>query len=160
MPKYAKVGHVHLNVSNLKSALHFYTDIMGFHVAGIRLPDKAWLSFEKHPPDMKETFHEIALTEVPKRNGDYWHTTGLNHAAYELSSPQEVLDFANELRAKGVEIFRGPATHAGDLTYHIYVCDPDGNAIEVYAKTTDADVTFRQQIEAAVPEGYNPYTTG
>ena len=158
MPKYTKVGHVHLNVSDLKRSLRFYTEVMGFHVAGIREPDKAWLSFEPHPPGMRETFHEIALTQVPNINREYWQTTGLNHAAYELASPKDVLEFANDLRARNVEIFRGPATHKGDLTYHIYVRDPDGNAIEVYAKTTDTDVEFRKNIEAAVPEGYNPYS--
>ncbi len=157
MPKYTRVGHVHLNVSDLKQSLKFYTEILGFHVSGLREPDKAWLSFEKRPQHQRETYHEIALTQVPKVNVDYWETTGLNHAAYELATPQEVLDFAKELKAKGVEIFRGPATHLGDLTYHVYVRDPDGNAIEIYAKTTERDAAFREKIEAAVPEGYNPY---
>jgi catechol-2,3-dioxygenase len=157
MPKYSKVGHVHLNVSDLQKSLKFYTEILGFHVSGMRLPDKAWLSFAPKPPDQVETFHELALTMVPNKNPDYWATTGLNHAAYEMESPQDVRALADEVRSKGVEIFRGPATHKGDLTYHIYVRDPDGNALEIYAKTTDKDVEFRSQIEAAVPEGYSPY---
>ena len=157
MPKYLKVGHVHLNVMDLKRSLRFYTEVLGFHVSGLREPDKAWLSFEKRPADQRETFHEIALTQVPKANPDYWNTSGLNHAAYELATPQEVLDLANELKRKNVEIFRGPATHLGDLTYHIYVRDPDGNAIEIYAKTTEKDAAFRATLDAAVPEGYHPY---
>ena len=159
MPRYSKVGHVHLNVSDLQKSLTFYTEIMGFHVSGMRLPDKAWLSFAPKPPNQIETFHELALTMVPHKNPDYWSTTGLNHAAYEMESPQDVRNLADELRAKGIEIFRGPATHKGDLTYHIYVRDPDGNALEIYAKTTEDDVEFRSQIEAAVPEGYSPYKT-
>jgi catechol-2,3-dioxygenase len=156
VPKYTKVGHVHLNVSDLQRSVKFYTEMLGFHVSGVRLPDKAWLSFDPKPENQAETFHEIALTQVPYVNTNYWETTGLNHAAYELERPEDVRDLANQLRAKGVEIFRGPATHKGDLTYHIYVRDPDGNAIEIYARTTDRDLEFRQKVEAAVPQGYNP----
>ena len=156
MPKYKKVGHVHLNVSDLQRSVKFYAEMLGFHVSGVRPPDKAWLSFDPRPENQVETFHEIALTQVPYVNPNYWEITGLNHAAYELERPEDVRDLANELRSKGVEIFRGPATHKGDLTYHIYVRDPDGNAIEIYARTTDKDIEFRQKVEAAVPQGYKP----
>lgn len=156
MPRYTGINHIHINVSNLERALEFYCGALGFEIAGRRPPDKAWLNWGQYPPEETLWYHNLAITEVPERNDRYWERTGLNHFAVELESPAAVTALEQELRAKGVKIIRGPGTHTEDMTFHVYVADPDGNVIELMAKTTASDAALRATAEAAPPPGWKP----
>ncbi len=153
---YRGVNHVHINVSDLERAIGFYTGVLGFTVAGRREPDKAWLNFGQYAEDEKLWFHDLALTQVPERNERYWERTGLNHVAFELDSPGDVMRIRDDLERRGVRILRGPGVHAEDMTCHVYVQDPDGNVIELMARTGEADVELRKSAEWAPPPGWKP----
>jgi len=146
---YRGVNHVHINVTDLKKAIDFYTTILGFKLAGRRDPDKAWLSFGQYSDTEKLWYHNLALTEVPERNDRYWDRSGLNHFALEVESPKDVDEIADHLRTHGIKIIRGPGVHAEDMTYHVYVEDPDGNVIEVMANTTESDTELRKSAQWA-----------
>jgi catechol 2,3-dioxygenase-like lactoylglutathione lyase family enzyme len=148
---YVGVNHVHINVTDIKKAIDFYADILGFKVAGRREPDKAWLSFGQHGDEEKLWYHNLALTEVPERNDRYWDRSGLNHFALEVGTPSDVDKIGEHLRKRGVAIIRGPGVHAEDMTYHVYVEDPDGNVIEIMARTSEQDVELRKSAQWAPP---------
>ena len=58
---YRGVNHVHINVTDLKRAIGFYTGILGFKVAGCREPDKAWLNFGQHPDGETLWYHDLGV---------------------------------------------------------------------------------------------------
>ena len=153
---YLGVNHVHINVTDLERAIDFYTDILGFNVAGRREPDKAWLNFGQYPESEGLWYHNLALTEVPERNDRYWTQSGLNHLAFELESPDDVMKIGDDLRQQGVKIIRGPGVHAEDMTYHVYIEDPDGNVIELMARTSEAHAGLRANAEWAPAPGWKP----
>ena len=153
---YRGVNHVHINVTDLERAIDFYTGILGFKVAGRREPDKAWLNFGQYPESEDLWYHNLALTEVPERNDRYWSRSGLNHLAFELESPDDVMKIGDDLRRQGVKIIRGPGVHAEDMTYHVYIEDPDGNVIELMARTSAEHAALRETAEWAPPAGWKP----
>ncbi|MCY4497412.1 MAG: VOC family protein [Rhodospirillaceae bacterium] len=153
---YRGVDHVHINVTDLDRAIDFYTGTLGFAVAGRRDPDKAWLNSGQYPESEPLWYHNLALTEVPERNDRYWSRTGLNHVAFELESPEDVMAIGDDLKRRGVRIIRGPGVHAEDMTYHVYVEDPDGNVIELMARTDDTHAELRESAEWAPPPGWTP----
>ena len=153
---YRGVNHVHINVTDLQRAIDFYTDILGFTVAGRREPDKAWLNFGQHPEDEALWYHDLALSQVPDRNDRYWTQSGLNHVAFELESPEDVMQLGADLKRRGVRIIRGPGVHAEDMTYHVYIEDPDGNVVELMAQTTDTHPELRASAEWAPAPGWTP----
>jgi catechol 2,3-dioxygenase-like lactoylglutathione lyase family enzyme len=95
---YRGVNHVHINVTDLERAIDFYTGILGFTVAGRRDPDRAWLNFGQHPDGEALWYHDLALSQVPDRNDRYWTQSALNHVAFELESPDDVMQIGADLK--------------------------------------------------------------
>jgi catechol-2,3-dioxygenase len=60
---------------------------------------------------------------------------GLYHIGFKIGdSPEDIKKAYQELQEKGVVIV-GTADHT--VTHSIYVVDPDGNELELYADVTD-----------------------
>ena len=95
---YRGVNHVHINVTDLERAIDFHTGILGFTVAGCRDPDKAWPNFGQHPDGEALWYHDLALSQVPDRNDRYGTQSGLNHVAFELESPDDVMQIGADLK--------------------------------------------------------------
>jgi catechol 2,3-dioxygenase len=73
--------------------------------------------------------HEIALMEVGENaDGPRAGQVGLNHMAWRMASLEDLTEFYNNLKEKGVKINR-VSDHG--LSLGIYLQDPDGNGIEV-----------------------------
>ena len=156
MPRFTGVNHIHINVTNIERAIDFYTNTLGLEIAGRRPPDKAWLNFGQYSESEPLWYHNIALTEVSERNDRYWDRTGLNHFALQMESPDDVMAMGEELKRKGIKIIRGPGVHTEDMTYHVYIEDPDGNVIEIMANTAETDIELRTAAELAPPPGGRP----
>ncbi|MSQ73084.1 MAG: VOC family protein [Betaproteobacteria bacterium] len=141
---YKGVNHVHINVTDIKRSIAFYTEVLGFQVAGRKEPDKAWLNFGQYGAEEKRWLHNLALTQVSERNDLYWDRSGLNHFALEVDSIKDVDEIGAALKEQGVKIVRGPGVHAEDMTYHVYLEDPDGNVIEIMTQTAETDTELRK----------------
>ncbi|MBI1929064.1 VOC family protein [Candidatus Poribacteria bacterium] len=119
------IGHVHLTVADLDRAERFYTQILGFEVTA-RLGDEVvFMSAGGY-------HHHIALNvwegknAKPRPRG----TTGLYHFAIRFPNRLELAKVVKRLIDHGIKI-DGASDHT--VSEAIYLRDPDGNGIELYA---------------------------
>ena len=132
-----ELGHVVLFVSDLERSANFYRDTLGFRELQ-RLRGAAVFSGGR-------THHELLLIEVGGVPHDRQHPEpGLYHIGFKIGDTHEDLVQAyHELEAKGVTIV-GTADHT--VTHSLYILDPDGNELELYADVSDVWKTDPQAI--------------
>lgn len=123
-----ELGHIVLYVTNIEKMANFYRDTLGFHEIK-RAPGMAIFSSGR-------THHEMLLLEiggVPKER--HMPEPGLYHIGFKIGDGPEVLRAVyEELKAKDVTIV-GSADH--HVTHSLYVLDPDGNELELYADVSN-----------------------
>ncbi len=123
-----ELGHVVLYVSNLKRSADFYRDTLGFREI-VRKPGAAVFSSGR-------THHEMLLLEVggqPVRTPE--PKPGLYHIGFKIGdAPEDIKKAYMELLDKGVTIV-GSADHG--VTHSLYILDPDGNELELYADVSE-----------------------
>ncbi len=123
-----ELGHVVLYVTDVTRAADFYRDTLGFHEIE-RRPGMAIFSSGR-------THHELLLLEiggVPKHKN--FPEPGLYHIGFKIGDGPEALKAVyQELQGKGVAIV-GSADH--HVTHSLYILDPDGNELELYADVSD-----------------------
>ncbi|MFC3418479.1 VOC family protein [Salinicoccus hispanicus] len=113
------VSHVKINVSDMESALAFYTRLLGFSI--LEQNDR-----EVHlTADGKTCFLTL---NVPDHPVEKKKTTGLYHFAILLSERSDLAALVIHLARNNVAL--GAADHS--VSEAIYLNDPDGNGIEVY----------------------------
>src|SRR3989344_8693188 len=62
--------------------------------------------------------------------------TGLYHIGFKVGdTPEDIQNAYRELKEKGVTIM-GASDHT--VTHSVYILDPDGNELELYADVSDA----------------------
>lgn len=134
-----ELGHVVLYVTNLDKVAGFYRDTLGFPEIA-RLPGAAVFSSGR-------THHEMLLIEVGGRaEHDPRPKPGLYHIGFKVAdSTEELKQVYKELKEKGVEII-GTSDHT--VTHSVYILDPDGNELELYADVSDIWRTDPQSIMA------------
>ncbi len=123
-----ELGHVVLYVSDLTKVADFYRDTLGFTEIVREWPIAAFSSGRTH--------HELLLIEV---GGEAKHSPqpkpGLYHIGFKVADDDaELKKVLKELREKSVEIV-GLSDHG--VTHSIYILDPDGNELELYADVSD-----------------------
>lgn len=123
-----ELGHVVLYVSDLTRLADFYRDTLGFHEI-MRGGGVAVFSSGR-------THHKLLLIEVGGKPDAKKHTTlGLYHIGFKIGdSPEDARSAFRELQSKGVAIV-GTGDHT--VTHSIYIRDPDGNEVELYADVSD-----------------------
>jgi len=116
------LGPVHLVVSDLRVALSFYRDVLGLQPLDAQL-DGAILGVGGDAP-------LVVLRELKGAHHKPARTTGLYHFAILLPSRA---DLARELRhlVESHHPLDGAADHL--VSEALYLADPDGNGIEIYA---------------------------
>lgn len=118
------VGHVHLKVSDLERARQFYVDVLGMNVTA-SAPGALFFSFSDY-------HHDIAINTWHSEGGapPQPSSTGLFHAALRVPDRKELARVVRRLTEAGVPI-QGASDHL--VSEAIYLADPDGNGIEIYA---------------------------
>src|SRR3989344_6667286 len=128
-----RIGNVHLQVADLERSLAFYRDILGFEVTA-RMGDSAvFLSAGGFDPLTASGYHHhIALNTwqgkgvPPQPKG----TAGLYHYAILFPSRKELAKALKSLMDAKYPI-SGASDHG--VSEAIYLEDPDGIGIELYA---------------------------
>lgn len=123
-----ELGHVVLYVTNITRMADFYRDTLGFREIE-RRPGMALFSSGR-------THHELLLIEIggiPRESRT--PEPGLYHIGFKIGeSTAELKAASEELLAKQVTII-GTADHS--VTHSLYILDPDGNELELYADVSD-----------------------
>ncbi|MBI4488985.1 MAG: VOC family protein [Deltaproteobacteria bacterium] len=123
----ATLGHVVLNVRDLKKSERFYRNILGMAVSGRnRKTRMSFLSFGKE-------HHDIALAELPagaKRLAGE-DVPGMHHFCIYVKTNKEVDDLFPVLQEKGIPVVSGPEILEVARNRSVSFLDPDGNRVEV-----------------------------
>ena len=119
------IGHVHLKVADLKRSVEFYTEILGFNVMTLMGDSAAFLSAGGY-------HHHIGLNTWESANGKQppKGSTGLYHFAILVPDRKELARVLKRLMEHNYPI-EGASDHG--VSEAIYLRDPDGNGIEIYA---------------------------
>jgi catechol 2,3-dioxygenase len=127
----ARIGHVHLTVSDLDRALAFYRDVLGFAVTARYGRDAVFLSAGGY-------HHHVGLNvwaghgAPPPPTG----TTGLYHFAILYPDRPALRRAVRRVRDHGVAL-EGAADHG--VSEAVYLRDPDGNGVELYRDRPPAE---------------------
>lgn len=123
-----ELGHVVLYVTDVERSATFYRDVLGFPQIA-RQPGVAMFSTGR-------THHELLLIEVGGTPREKQHPEpGLYHIGFKIGdSTDDVRKAKDELTAAGVRMV-GTADHG--VTHSLYILDPDGNELELYADVDD-----------------------
>jgi len=149
------LGHVHLQVSDLESAIGFYRDVIGLDVQQ-RTDEAAFLSFGGYHHHLGlNTWRSKGAGRAPKGH------PGLFHSAF-LYPDRTALGQAIIRATKHGYRLEGAADHG--VSEAVYLSDPDGNGVELYRDRVEADwprssdgsltmVNAPLDVEALVAEG-------
>lgn len=121
----ARIGHIHLKVSNLEQSLKFYRDLLGFQITSVYGEGAVFLSAGGY-------HHHIGLNTWSSKDGTPppEETTGLFHFAILLPDRKELARVFKRLWEINYPI-EGASDHG--VSEAIYLRDPDDNGIEIYA---------------------------
>ncbi len=121
-----KIGHVVLNVSDMRRSVRFYTEVLGFQVTDV-YPDgmvPGGMVFMRCNAD----HHGVALVGIMPGQSPNME---LNHMAFEVGTLDEVFRARDFLRAKKVQIDFEGRRRAG-CQIAVEFRDPDGHRLEIY----------------------------
>lgn len=126
-----ELGHVVLYVTDLTRMADFYETTLGFRQIARQWPMALFSGGRTH--------HELLLIEVggAPKSAERAHSMGpgLYHIGFKIGNgPEAARQAFSELREKNVRIV-GTADHGA--THSIYILDPDGNELELYADVKD-----------------------
>ncbi len=121
------LGHIVLNVADLKKSERFYRDILGLKVSARNLKTKmTFLSYGRE-------HHDIALQALPKA---VRHVSGkgapkLHHFCIYVDSNEVIDKIYPVLKRRKIPIVSGPETLIVAGNRSISFLDPDGNRVEI-----------------------------
>jgi len=121
------LGHVVLNVVNLKKSESFYRTILGMQIsARNRRTKMTFLSFGRE-------HHDVALQEMPRgtKHAVVRGPSRLHHFCIYVKSNQEVDALYPILKRRRISIVSGPETLEVAGNRSVSFLDPDGNRVEV-----------------------------
>ena len=124
-----RVGHVVLKMRDLEKAKAFYQGVLGMQI-GSESPRGVFFRFNDYHHDIA-VFKTADDAELPKRD-----QVGLVHVAVVADSVETVRAMYDRCKAMGVEI---SSTRDHGVTKSLYVKDPEGNTIEIYAEVPEYD---------------------
>src|SRR3982074_2733184 len=128
---HARIGHVHLTVSDLDRALAFYRDALGFEETARYGPDAVFLSAGGY-------HHHIGLNTWAGRGAPPPPpgTTRLYHFAILFPDQRALPGTVRRLVERGIPL-EGASDHG--VSEAVYLRDPDGNGVELYCDRPESD---------------------
>ena len=131
VPADTRVGHVHLKVTDLARAIHFYTDVLGFALTQRYGEQAACLSAgDYHHHIGLNTWASRGAAPAPKGAAGLYHSAFVFPDRASLGAAlQRVLDHGTPLD--------GAADHGGAQA--VYFRDPDDNGVELYVDRDPVD---------------------
>ena len=124
IPAQIRIGHVHLKVADLKRAMDFYCDLLGFEVTTMYGTDAAFISAGGYHHHIGlNTWYSKNAPPAPVRSAGLFHTAILYPTRKDLAIALKRLLDADY-----------PLTGASDhgVSEAIYLNDPDENGVELY----------------------------
>jgi catechol 2,3-dioxygenase len=129
MPEYTipagtDIGHVHLKVADLDSALDFYVGVLGFEVTQRYGADAAFIAAGGY-------HHHLGLNTWESRGGSPppRGSTGLYHTAIRYPTRADLARALRRLMEAGIAL-DGASDHG--VSEALYLRDPDQNGVELY----------------------------
>lgn len=135
-----RLGHVNLLQTNLAAVSEFYRDVAGVGVH-YHKGDRGFFHTNGN------TYHDLGLLEAGPEG-----RSRLNHLAFELETEADLVYGYDDAVSGGVQ-FMMTASH--DVAHAVYLDDPDGNGVEVYA---DVETNWRELRAGNVDE--KPHDVG
>jgi catechol 2,3-dioxygenase len=127
------IRSVHLRVSDLERSIAFYAGQLGFTVdTREKNTARLFASTARHATTVND---RLVLTEARSARPAASDTAGLFHAALLLPSRAALGSWLRGAANAGVE-FHGFSDHG--VSEAIYLADPDGNGLEIYADRPSA----------------------
>lgn len=134
-----RFAHANLWVSDYQKSSDFYQSVAGFREV-YRQPANA-ASFVSNG----NTYHDFGLTSTSSKYAQPGQAPGqLFHVALELESEAELVRCYQRALAAGLT-FRSTVDH--DVAHSVYLYDPDGTVVELYA---DVDADWRAHRQGVV----------
>lgn len=121
------VGHVKIKVQDLQRSLQYYQEIIGFQILE-QTDTSAKLTTDGKSSVLSLEQPDSALPKEGK-------TTGLYHFALLLPSRSDLANIVRHFAQLGIRI--GSSDHL--VSEALYLSDPDGNGIEIYADRPAAE---------------------
>lgn len=125
LPSDTSIGRVRLKTANLDRALHFYAGLLGLHIRD--RGEQPGVVLTAHPTSDTGL---IILEEHPHARPKPPRTTGLYHFALLMPNRRELARLLKRLAQAGWP-FQGFSDHG--VSEAVYLADPEGNGIELYA---------------------------
>jgi catechol 2,3-dioxygenase len=122
LPEQARIGRVRLQVRDLSESISYYTDVLGFAVSAHEGPVAVLATSDGTP--LIELHEQKGIRPAPRHG-----RLGLYHFAILLPDRRSLGRFVAHLAEIGA--YAGSADHL--VSEALYLADPDGLGIEVYA---------------------------
>lgn len=124
IPAGTRIGHVHLKVTDLEKALHFYRDLLGFELQQLFGGSAAFISAGGYHHHIGlNTWHSKNAGPAPVR------AAGLYHTAIVYPTRKDLAIALKRLMDAGYPL-TGAADHG--VSEALYLDDPDKNGVELY----------------------------
>jgi catechol-2,3-dioxygenase len=144
----AVLGHIVLNVADLKKSERFYTAVLGLKVSARNLQTKmTFLSYGRE-------HHDIALQALP-RGAKHVGGKGmakLHHFCIYVDKNEVIDALYPILKRRRIPIVSGPETLVVAGNRSISFLDPDGNRVEIACNANKFKFDNRSKPSAAAPQ--------
>lgn len=141
--RHGVLGHIVLNVADLKKSERFYRTILGLKISARNTRTRmTFLSYGRE-------HHDVALMELPKgieaaaENG----VSKLHHFCIYVGSNKEIDDLYPILKRRKIPIVSGPETLEVAGNRSISFLDPDGNRVEIACNANKFQYDNRENAE-------------